>query len=350
MRNNFKKSITSITKAILIGAGLTAPVLGFAASTLPVDPPTVITDNVSNVHSNSAVLHGRVTNNGGCVEMTTWFEYGKDTSYGSETQKEFRKTLGSFSDSISGLSPGTTYHYRAVVRNNTKTGYGSDKTFTTSGSPPSPSFDVRVSAKNISRGDTTWYNSLRAEPLELLMFRIRVISTGNSEVANIRVKNTLPTNIIYQGDLLIDGAFSSKNINTEQVNIGDLSAGQTRIITFEAQVAAETKFNYGTSNLVNTVLAYNEDFSHTDTCTIMVTRKAVAGAATDVSTGITNDIFDSILFPLALAFLMVWIFKSRFIGLDEWTHKRKKKVDEYRAKKKLKRKIAQAKSQGYFEK
>ncbi len=82
----------------------------------------------------------------------------------------------------------------------------------------------------------------------------------------------------------------------------------------------------------------------------MVTRKAVAGAATDVSTGITNDIFDSILFPLALAFLMVWIFKSRFIGLDEWTHKRKKKVDEYRAKKKLKRKIAQAKSQGYFEK
>lgn len=344
-----KKSVTRIFKASLLGAGLILPLFSFAASVLPVDPPTAITYNATNISSNSVRLNGAVTDDGGCVEMYTSFEYGRDTSYGQKTEKRFTTTLGSFSETISGLSPGTSYHYRAVVRNNTKTGYGSDKVFTTSGSAPNPSFDVKVSARNISRGDTTWYNSLKAEPLDLLMFRIRVISTGNSRVENIRIKNTLPADIIYQNDLLIDGAFSSKNINTEHVNIGDVSAGQTRIITFKAQVAAETRFNYGTNNLVNTALAYNDDFSHTDTCTVMVTRKAVAGAATDVSTGITNDILDSVLFPLALSFLIIWIFKSRFLGLDEWSHKRKKKVDEYRAKRKLKRKITKAKSEGYFE-
>jgi signal transduction histidine kinase/sugar lactone lactonase YvrE len=45
---------------------------------------------------------------------------------------------GPFSDSISGLTACTTYHYRAFATNQTTTAYGNDATFTTTGCPTPP--------------------------------------------------------------------------------------------------------------------------------------------------------------------------------------------------------------------
>lgn len=338
--NNLIKRIVAV---ILVGAGLSVPVLTFAGTILPVKEPTVVTYQATNINSDSATLRGAVTNNGGCIDMRVWFEYGPDTSYGKKTSKQDRKTTGSFSAKISGLSPGSTYHYRAVTQNNSKTGYGADRVLTTEGSSADASFDVKISVQNLSRGDTTWYESLKADPFDQLLFKIRVRSTGEAAVQDISVKSTLPSNITYQDNLIIDDTPSSKDISKKAVNIGNLSAGQTKLITFEAKVGSAANLNYGTNNLITTVLVYSSDLAETDTCKIIVTRKAVAGAATQVSTGITNRVLDSLLLPLAIAFFIVWVFKSRFIGLDEWTYGRKKDVDKYRAKRKLKRMVRKMK-------
>jgi len=79
-----------------------------------------------------------------------------------------------------------------------------------------------------------------------------------------------------------------------------------------------------------------------------VTRKVVAGVATEVPTGVTNGILDSILLPLGIALAIVWIFKSKFIGLDKWVEERKREIDEYRTKKQLKREIARLKRSRVF--
>jgi Na+/H+-translocating membrane pyrophosphatase len=160
------------------------------------------------------------------------------------------------------------------------------------------------------------------------------------------VKDNLPDNIIYQGNLKIDNVYSSKNITTGAVNIGDLSSGQTKTITFEAKVESKDKFNYGTTDLINTGLAYNTETSVTDTCKVIVKKTAVAGAATSISTGISNGILNSILLPLIITLAIVWIFRSKLIGFDEWSEKKKKETEEYRANKLLKKKIAQLRTQG----
>ena len=66
------------------------------------------------------------------------FEYGIDTSYGSQTAAV---PVGSgtadvpSTATIDALAPGTTYHYRAVATNSGGTAPGADMTFTTAAAP-----------------------------------------------------------------------------------------------------------------------------------------------------------------------------------------------------------------------
>jgi hypothetical protein len=94
-------------------------------------PPTVTTNAASNVTGNSALLNGYLNNDGG---EACWyrFQWGTTTSYGNNTTWTGSITSGqSFSQSISGLSPGTTYHFRAQCQNSAGTGSGGDQVFTT---------------------------------------------------------------------------------------------------------------------------------------------------------------------------------------------------------------------------
>jgi len=84
------------------------------------------------VTSGSAELQGAVYPNG--ADTTYWWEYGTTSAYGQTTTAN---DIGSgtaavpVSDSLGGLSPGATYHYRLVAENSVGTEYGYDYTFTT---------------------------------------------------------------------------------------------------------------------------------------------------------------------------------------------------------------------------
>ncbi len=341
-----KKQRNSKTQFVfLLILGLLVPICVFAM----VVRATVVTRSATNITLSSVLLRGDVTDDGGCVDLKLWFQYGKNTSYGRTTPVEERRHIGAFSVNLSGLSPCTQYHFRAVAQNNTKkNGYGEDKTFTTK----CPSFSVKTSVKNLSRGDTVWYDSLKAEPFDQLLFKIRLESTSNIKAQNIKVKANLPPNISYQDNLRIDGVSNTRNISSRAINVGNLLSEQTKTITFEAKVASIENLGYGTNNLITVALVYTNYLSRSNSCKVMVQGRFVgvpvaqaAGLPTEVSTGIGNTILDSVLLPLAIAFSAIWIFKSKLLGLDRWTEARKRKIGEYRANKKLKRKIARIKPQ-----
>ncbi len=98
--------------------------------------PSVSTSSASNVGQTSARLNGRVNPKG--RNTTAWFEYGTSTSYGT---KSAAVSVGSgtstrsVSIEVTGLSPGTTYHFRIVAASDAGTSVGSDRTFTTRGGP-----------------------------------------------------------------------------------------------------------------------------------------------------------------------------------------------------------------------
>jgi hypothetical protein len=91
------------------------------------------------VTSASATLAGGVYPNGS--DTTYWWQYGPTTTYGLQTPAT---DIGSgtaavpVSDTLPGLSPATTYHYRLVAQNSAGTTYGYDYTLTTASASVTP--------------------------------------------------------------------------------------------------------------------------------------------------------------------------------------------------------------------
>src|SRR5262249_2955663 len=72
----------------------------------------------------------------GC-STTVRFQYGRTTSYGSTTANQTKTgdATQNVAANISGLTAGTTYHFRIVATNSGDTRNGSDRTFTTTRPP-----------------------------------------------------------------------------------------------------------------------------------------------------------------------------------------------------------------------
>jgi len=206
--------------------------------------------------------------------------------------------------------------------------------------------EVKKQVRNLTRGDTRWYKAITAQPSDVLLFRIETKSIGQVRAEDIMVRDVLPQDIIYLGELKIDYSSKTGNVSTEAINIGDLEPNGWRVISFKAQVASSDNFKVRKTNLINTALVYNEEVSETATCKVTVIKKTAPEIPTEVETGITSGILNSILLPLGIAILGVWIFRSKLVGLDKWVEERKRGISEYRTKKKLKKEIDQLKRKG----
>ncbi|KKM63373.1 hypothetical protein LCGC14_1512110 [marine sediment metagenome] len=92
--------------------------------------PTVSADPATDVAANSSTLNGTLDADGG-EACDCGFEWGETVAYGNTTSTQSKVTGETFSQAISGLTPGTLYHFRAFSTNVSGTSYGDDRTFTT---------------------------------------------------------------------------------------------------------------------------------------------------------------------------------------------------------------------------
>jgi predicted lipoprotein with Yx(FWY)xxD motif len=86
-------------------------------------------------------LKGNVYDYGGTT--TYHFEYGTSTAYGTSVPvpdaEASTNLVSPVSELVTGLTPGTTYHWRLVSTNSVEgTGFSADQTFTTAGSGTAP--------------------------------------------------------------------------------------------------------------------------------------------------------------------------------------------------------------------
>jgi hypothetical protein len=96
-------------------------------------PPAVTTVGAGQTSTTGATLSATVTAN--APEATVQFQYGKSNSYGSvtTTQKASGLSPVALAAQVSGLAPGTTYHFRVLATNPDGTSTSADGTFTTAG-------------------------------------------------------------------------------------------------------------------------------------------------------------------------------------------------------------------------
>ena len=85
--------------------------------------PTVTTGTASSITATGATLSGNVTSDGGATVTACGFLYGTNASNLTQTVRSGSGT-GSFTTALTGLTPGTTYYYKAYATNSAGTAYG----------------------------------------------------------------------------------------------------------------------------------------------------------------------------------------------------------------------------------
>lgn len=120
--------------------------------TSSVGAPTVVTIGTTSVTSRSAYLRGDLTSLGDFSMVYVYYQYGLTNSYGIDTYETTKTFVGTIYQSIIGLTPDTTYHFRIAVRYGEGTyAYGLDSTFKTL----APAIPTAVTNNVVNLGSTS---------------------------------------------------------------------------------------------------------------------------------------------------------------------------------------------------
>jgi len=296
----------------------------FASGAFALTSPQISTTQASSVQSASAVLMANISNMGGDSFVNVWFQYGTSASYGYTTSQQTLASIGGSSQMITGLSPNTTYHFRAAAQNsNSGTVYGQDQTFyTTAATYNSNVLSASQTGANLSSGNLVQTNYVSASPSDVLMFKIILQAIGGQDVHNVFVRDVLPANLVYYNNLLVTGANytggSYGNI-ASGINIGTIPANQSAIITYQAQVASSQNFGQEATTLTNSAAITSNEMNTTSNVTINVSKTGISDA-TYVLTGLTNNFLtDSFFLPLMIILLGIYLYFSGMIfKFTEW--------------------------------
>lgn len=110
--------------------------------------PVLTTSDVTGITSTSAICGGAIPNDGGAAVTSRgicWSMNQNPTTVDNNTSDGTGS--GSFTSSLSGLTPGTTYYIRAYANNNVGTAYGNQVTLTTDLADPGDYLPLMVGAK-----------------------------------------------------------------------------------------------------------------------------------------------------------------------------------------------------------
>jgi len=126
--------------------------------------PATVTTSASSIDNADATLNGTVNAFGLSTDVS--FDYGLTTAYGTNVPGTPTPLAGSSATAasavITGLSPGTTYHFRVNGTNSLGSSNGNDVTFTTSAYPPTATTQntTYVSSTGATLNGTMYVNGL----------------------------------------------------------------------------------------------------------------------------------------------------------------------------------------------
>jgi hypothetical protein len=117
--------------------------------------PTVATSTHSGITTTAATLNGTMTADGNASSTVEGFNWGTDTSYGQQASSNGTFGTGSFSQPLTGLTCGTTYHYQAFATNFAGQGTSTDQTLITSACPVTSAPTVTTSVSSGGGGSAS---------------------------------------------------------------------------------------------------------------------------------------------------------------------------------------------------
>jgi len=91
--------------------------------------------------------------------------------------------------------------------------------------------DVEFFARNVSKDQFSWQNSIIAEPKDKIDFKIIITPIGNKSLEDVKLVTSFSNKITSIDDIVVDGSTSYFDLNKE-TSFGTIKLGESRIITF----------------------------------------------------------------------------------------------------------------------
>lgn len=123
----------------------------------PKTTAVVITNEASSITPTSATVSGEVVTDGSPASTERGFTFGTKSNPTIDGPKiPAGKGPGTFTADLTGLTPGTLYHFRAYALNSVGVGYGADQTFTTGAVAPTLTTNaaINITAVSLTSGGT----------------------------------------------------------------------------------------------------------------------------------------------------------------------------------------------------
>jgi hypothetical protein len=232
-------------------------------TTLALVPPTVVTNNASNVANATATLNGNLTSPGTANPVAVYFQWGINSTFTNTTANQFFSIPGAFHQDMMGLVANTTYIYRAVAVGD-GTVNGGNVTFTTLPSITQATLNIAVTLEfRPSAPNSTWIipaevwlhangtawnatavndgalyhfntNTTNTGIIQLMVppgtydVRVKGFTTLKNEFSNVVVGAPGPVNVnlgtLIEGDVNNDNVVDERDISTLIANFDSLSA------------------------------------------------------------------------------------------------------------------------------
>jgi len=135
--------------------------------------------------------------------------------------------------------------------------------------PISGQVNVSKTVRNLTQGQMIFTDSIAAGGADQVEFKI-VVGANAGFVNNIILSDILPNKLTYVSNSLRINAVSVGN-SLNQINLNNLTNGQSKLVTFQASVAASSAFAVGTTVLTNTANVVSDQNSDSDTASVSVT-------------------------------------------------------------------------------
>ena len=222
------------------GFALTATCSGGSSVT----PPTVTTNDATNIASTSAVLNGAITPGDETI-TAQGFEW-KTTAGGTYTAVNAAGTTPSYN--LTGLTPNTNYTFRAFATTASGTTYGVAKTFTTTQSSVTPPTVTTNDATNIAQTGATLNGSVTAgsETISAQGFEWKA-TVGGSYAAVNATGTTISYNLT---GLTTNTSYTFRAFATTAS--GTTYGAEKTFTTLQGQTTCPTPTNVTASNITET--------------------------------------------------------------------------------------------------
>ena len=256
------------------------PMYGLEKSFKTGTPPSVTTNDATSVATTSATLNGDLTALGTATSVSVSFEW--KASGGSYTPIAVRVTdsTGTFSVGLTGLTPGTTYYFKAKADGDGDPVYGAEKSFTAL-TPPSVTTN---DATNVTTDSATLNGDLTA------------LGTASSVTVSFEWK-------VSEGSYTPIAVGGKDRTGTFSVGLTDLTPGTTYYFKAKADGDGDPVYgaekNFTTGITLPTVAT--DDASNVATTTVTLNGNLTAlGTASSVTVSFEWKVSEGSYTPIAV--------------------------------------------------